>query len=327
MLEALTIYAQRFSKLVADRVPLRYPVATLRRAPHKSLLLLAVLDLFAEGRVASNLIELNPDLGETFTLYWAKVMPPDQRGNIALPFFHLRSSGFWHLLPRPNMETVLAASKQIKSIGQLQGAVLGARLDEDLYALLRVRETREQLRAVLIGAYFAPDFQPALAEQGVINGEAFLYSQKLLQQAREIQEVLVDVERYKPVARDQGFRRAVITAYNHHCAMCSLRVLTPDGHTAADAAHIVPWSKTYDDRVVNGMALCRLCHWGFDEGMLGVSAKYSVMTSPQLEAEHNKPLHLVALKGRRLSLPVERHFWPELDGLETHQKETFQRRK
>lgn len=326
MLEATKVYAQLFSKLVSDRVPLRWPESTLRRAPHKPLLLLAVLDLFAEGRIASNLIEINPDLGEIFTLYWAKVMPPDQRGNIALPFFHLRSSGFWHLLPRPDMEAILVASKQIRSISQLQETVFGAKLDEDLYALLRVREAREQLRAVLIGGYFDPDFQPVLAEQGVINGEAFSYSQELLQQAREIKETLVDAERYKPVARDQGFRRAVITAYNHHCAMCGLRVLTPDGHTAADAAHIVPWSKTYDDRVVNGMALCQLCHWGFDEGMLGVSMKYSVVTSPQLEAEYNVPLHLLALKGKRLFLPTEPLFWPDAKALETHGKNIFRRR-
>jgi len=326
MLESAKAYAQLFSKLRSDTVPLRWPEATLRRAPHKPLLLLAVLDLFAEGRIASNLIELNPDLGEIFTLYWAKVMPPDQRGNIALPFFHLRSSGFWHLLPRPDMETLLTASKQIKSISQLQETVFGARLNEDLYALLRMQEPREQLRAVLIGAYFAPDFQPVLAEQGMINGEAFSYSQELLQQAREIKETLVDAERYKPMARDQGFRRAVITAYNHHCAMCGLRVLTPDGHTATDAAHIVPWSKTYDDRVVNGMALCQLCHWGFDEGMLGVSAKYSVMTSPQLEAEYNTPLHLSTLRGKPLSLPTEPLFWPDIKALETHGRYIFRRR-
>ena len=313
-------------KLRSDSVPGRWPVVTLNRAPHKPLLLLAVLDLFAEGQIRSNLIELSPELGELFTLYWARVMPPDQRGSIALPFFHLRSSSFWHLLPRPGMEAYLAASKQIKSVRQLQETVLGARLDEDLYALLRIQEPREQIRAAIIGAYFALEAQPALADQATVNNESFRYSEQLLKQAKTVREALTDAEKYRPLVRDQGFRRAIITAYNHSCAMCGLHVQTPDGHTAATAAHIIPWSQTYDDRVVNGMALCQLCHWGFDEGMLGVSGKYTILTSPQLKAEYNVPLHLPALKGKLLTLPTEPLFWPEVSALEAQREETFRRR-
>ena len=326
MIEAANAYAQLFTKLRSDGVPGRWPAATLNRAPHKPLLLLAVLDLFAEGQISSNLIELSPDLGELFTLYWARVMPPDQRGNIALPFFHLRSSPFWHLLPRPGMEAFLAATNQIRSVSQLRETVLGARLDEDLYALLRIQEPREQIRAAIIGAYFALEAQSALADQGTVNNESYTYSEELLKQAKEVREALTEAQKYRPLVRDQGFRRAIVTAYNHSCAMCGLRVQTPDGHTAAAAAHIIPWSQTYDDRVVNGMALCQLCHWGFDEGMLGVTAKYTILTSPQLEAEYNVPLHLPGLKGKSLTLPAEPLFWPEVSGLEAHREETFRRR-
>ena len=52
-------------------------------------------------------------------------------------------------------------------------------------------------------------------------------------------------------------------------------MLTPEGHTAVDAAHIVPWRVRHDDRVGNGLALCWLCHWAFDEELLGVSGKYT----------------------------------------------------
>jgi putative restriction endonuclease len=326
MLEIIENYVTLFGNLRSDTVTGRWPATTLNRAPHKPLLLLAVLDLFAESRISSNLIEFTPDLGELFTLYWAKVMPPDQRGNIALPFFHLKSSGFWHLLPKPNMEPLLAASKQIKSISQLQETAFGASLDEDLYLLVQTQEVREQLRAVLIANYFDADRQAALLDQGVVNSEAFAYSNELLQQVKKVKEALLSSDKYRPVARDQGFRRAVVTAYNHSCAMCGLRVLTPDGHTATDAAHIVPWSETYDDRIVNGMALCQLCHWGFDEGMLGVSSRYLVLTSPQLEAEYNAPLHLPALQNKLLSLPTEQLYWPNTDALKTHREKTFRRR-
>jgi len=54
-------------------------------------------------------------------------------------------------------------------------------------------------------------------------------------------------------------------------------MLTVDGHSAVDAAHIVPWSVTHNDDPRNGMALCRLCHWTFDEGLTSVSAKYTML--------------------------------------------------
>src|SRR3712207_9579083 len=42
-------------------------------------------------------------------------LPFDRRGNIALPFFHLRSEGFWRLLPKPGKEEALSAAAQIRS--------------------------------------------------------------------------------------------------------------------------------------------------------------------------------------------------------------------
>jgi putative restriction endonuclease len=256
-------YTERFAKLRTDASPTRWSAVTYHRAPHKPLLLLAVMDLFAQGTITSNLIEPSSDLGELFTLYWARVMPPDRRGNLALPFFHLKSDGFWHLVPRPGKESFLAAVRQISSINQLRDTVLGAQMDEELYALLCAEESRNLLRVVLTETYFVLEVQPALVEQGIINTESFHYSQTLLEQVRtkHLQEEPTDTEDYSPAVRDQGFRRAVVTAYNHRCALCGIRMLTPDGHTVMDAAHIIPWSISYNDDPRNGMALCRLCHW------------------------------------------------------------------
>lgn len=87
----LSSYLERFAKLHSDSSRSRWPATTRHRAPHKPVLLLAVMDLIAEGTVSANLIEVTPDLGKLFTLYWSRVMPPDQRGNLALPFFHLKA--------------------------------------------------------------------------------------------------------------------------------------------------------------------------------------------------------------------------------------------
>jgi hypothetical protein len=36
-----------------------------------------------------------------------------------------------------------------------------------------------------------------------------------------------------------------------------------------DAAHILPWSDFDLDVVANGLCLCKLHHWAFDEGLIG----------------------------------------------------------
>ncbi len=324
----LETYIAKFAKLRSDQSPARWGALTKHRAPHKPLLLLAVLDLYAESRAQANFIEASLGLSELFTLYWARVVPPDQRGSIVLPFFHLQSDGFWHLLPKPGKESYLAAVRQIRSLSELQDTAVGGCLDEDLHALLHRQEPRDVLRRVLIETYFASEVQLALLNQSSVNQEAYQYSEALLTQAkgRLVQEGILLLAEYQPAARDQGFRRAIIGAYNHSCAFCGLKVLTPDGHTAVDAAHIIPWSRTHDDAVDNGISLCKLCHWGFDEGLLAASANFTVAVSGLVHAAYNVPVHLPRLADMPLTLPSERLFWPSQDTLKWHRQEVYRGR-
>ena len=89
--------------------------------------------------------------------------------------------------------------------------------------------------------------------------------------------------------RDQGFRRAIVNLYDHRCALCGIRMLTPEGHTVVEAAHIVQWNESHNDLPTNGMALCRLCHWSFDEGLMSVGNRYEVFVSGRVHVERNLP--------------------------------------
>ena len=104
-----------------------------------------------------------------------------------------------------------------------------------------------------------------------------------------------------------------------------MRILTSDGHMVVDAAHIVPWSVSHDDDPHNGMALCRLCHWTFDQGMLTVSGKYEIMLSIELRSTVNAPGHLLTLERRPIIGPDERDLWPSLEALHWHRKAVFRR--
>lgn len=123
--------------------------------------------------------------------------------------------------------------------------------------------------------------------------------------------------------RDQGFRRAVVSAYEHTCALCGVRVRTLDGHTVVDAAHTVPWRVGRDDRLANGMALCRTCHWTFDEGLLAVSASYRIISSHLLRTAGNLPGYLAGLQGRNALVPRLAIQRPDPKSLGWHQGHVF----
>jgi putative restriction endonuclease len=69
------------------------------------------------------------------------------------------------------------------------------------------------------------------------------------------------------------------------------------------------------------MALCKLCRWAFDEGMMGVSDNYEVITSRQIAANLNVPGFLLTLTGRGIIGPQERNLWPARQYIAEHRRD------
>ena len=159
-------YLHQFTHLHTATNRTHWSADTRYKAPNKPLLMLAVMDQFAQVSFASELVELTPELGEMFAGYWSSVMPPHRHGNIAMPFFHLRRDGFWHLIVRPDKEGALATLTTMTSVGQVRTVLLGARLDDELVALLRIDESREMLRRTLIETYFRAGTATSFAGAG-----------------------------------------------------------------------------------------------------------------------------------------------------------------
>lgn len=68
------------------------------------------------------------------------------------------------------------------------------------------------------------------------------------------------------------------------------------------------------------MALCRMCHWIFDEDLLGVSQAYEVIASRQLNTLDNLPGYLTNLEGRGIVGPAQEAFWPDTGSLLWHRR-------
>jgi putative restriction endonuclease len=283
------------------------------------------MDLIAEGQITRNLIEPSFDLVDTFNGYWSAVMPPGSKTSMAYPFPRLQTDGFWHLIPNPGHE--IRYTDGFRSMIRLREICAGAKMDAELLALLVQPESREHLRMVLINTYFAPEIRPALIKQGRVNVVAYQYSLELFDKAEAIEDPGDWMDRQEPEiaasARSQGFKKAIVQLYDHRCALCGIRILTPEGHTIVEAAHIRPWNESKDDRPTNGLALCRLCHWSFDEGLMGVGHEYEVLVSTRVRTDQNMPGHMLTLVDRLIFRPNKQLFWPGQENLDYHRRQTF----
>ncbi len=86
---------------------------------------------------------------------------------------------------------------------------------------------------------------------------------------REIRNQRLVAARGASAAR---FRRDVRQAYDSTCFVCGLRLpaCVPGGDPGVDSSHILPYSQYNLDDVRNGMCLCKLHHWAFDEGLIEI---------------------------------------------------------
>jgi predicted restriction endonuclease len=83
-------------RFVEEIALVRRSVRRGRRRPHKLVLLLTILELYEEGHYRDNRIYFDERLIDRFEILFEKYRRGDDLPQAAPPFFHLRSSGFWH---------------------------------------------------------------------------------------------------------------------------------------------------------------------------------------------------------------------------------------
>lgn len=292
-------------------------------APHKPILLLAVIELIERGQISENKIFLTSELAETFRDYWLKVT--DRRPDITLPFFHLKSDSFWHLHANPGYEQILNVVPRMRGAVRFREVIAYASLDDALFVLLTEAEVREVIRQTIIRTYF-PDRTreiESLIAEGLEIGE---YGQLLIRQV----DVPFSVQGSEPIGaetpvRSGGFRREIMRIYNYTCVVCRLRILTLDGESVTEAAHIVPFHVSHNDDVRNGISLCKLHHWSFDKGLISLSGSYQIIVSELMSEEGPAGWTLSELQGNSILLPEQDLLYPAQEALEWHREEVFQR--
>ena len=232
-----------------------------RFAPHKPLLLLAIIDM-AEAARESGLdlrIPLCAELRLRFLESWAVVVRrwksmPDLR----LPFFHLSSQGFWKPI------------EQDGSTASGPHSTASIELKPDFASLLALPGFRDLARHVLIQTWFPDDEQAGLYALCGARPDGGSITGALSREAAEQAAVK---------GRDARFRIQVVTQYIYTCAFSGYTLTTADGATIVEAAHIADFATSRSNDPRNGLALSPDAHWTFDEHLWTVDEDLKVVVS------------------------------------------------
>jgi putative restriction endonuclease len=324
--KTIDYYCRKFSPLLRLTNPTGLNVSrSAGIAPNKPVLLLAVIELIHRGDIQHNQIYLSPELIAAFTKLWTE-LEINRKDDIGLPFFHLKYDGFWHFKAKPGYEFVESSQNKVKvrSLSAIRQTIDYAYLDVELWKLLQQPESRNQLLLTLIDAWFS-DKTAQIESSLQFNAFGDLQNQLFSTGGRVYQpdEIASEGEQ-ESIVRDGAFRRIIISIYEHRCAFCGLQVFNTL-ENIVDGAHIKPFSKFYDDRIDNGLSLCKNHHWAFDRFWFTLNDDFTIVVSDTLreDSPHARPIK--DFHGDRIMLPVRAEYRPRPDALQWHRQSFFER--
>ena len=165
---SLIRYIQAFGRLNCDNS--KY----LGIAPHKPVLLLAVLRLYEENLIQNNEITPSPDLEAMFKQEWHAYVRSGHRLRLAMPFYHMKNEPFWYLNIYVGYEADAADKSKMRYLSSLRKAVRYAVIDNELCLLMQDAAFREVLSNFLINRYFhqqEPDSPECINETSVAKSD------------------------------------------------------------------------------------------------------------------------------------------------------------
>lgn len=276
--------------------------------PHKPVLLLSIMDLLDRKVITGNDVPLSDELVRTFKRYFAAVRKQDDQPTIQNPFFHLSGDKFWQLVPAPGEAPIYreGATSGAPSVAELRKRAAHGRFDDGFWQLLKEPVARHQLREAIIARYF-PDDREKLAAVAATNGTAVAKADALRDEM--------------PPGRDAAFRRTILEIYDYRCAACGVRVLLDQVVSLVEAAHLIPFNVSRNDKPTNGMALCPNHHWAMDRHLIAPvpdskkTAGIWRVNEERLDDRIEGQRELVAIAGKSVIPPSEEKFYPAFESL------------
>jgi putative restriction endonuclease len=282
---------------------------TMGAAPHKPCLLLSLLEMAQDGELQSIELKRTPGLHVRFNAF-SSIALPRWGGNVELsyPFFYRKSQGFWQALD--------AEARPSTSVDVTQSI----HIDPEFLGLMQDVDFRRSACIILVETYFPPAERIALYALLGVRAQTMEFQKEL--QLLKTDTATKAVEQ----GRSARFGVQVVCGYQHTCALTGYRIITQNGESVVEAAHIEPWAKTRNDDIHNGLALSRNVHWAFDRGLWSVADpvdnQYPVLIKPERFQEWGPDdLGLGTYRGRMLQFAPQATLRPRVEYLRQHRKQ------
>lgn len=138
-----------------------------KQAPHKAVLLLAVMELVERGDISSPEIDLTDELVECFQRIWTEKLPASCpfTCDIGKPYYHMQHEPFWRLVEHSEETNMVAEALGLYNnetkplipgrygVKHLREQFRCARIDNELYELMKNAEARQEMRELLVSTY------------------------------------------------------------------------------------------------------------------------------------------------------------------------------
>ena len=274
--------------------------------PHKPILLLAMMDLIAQGKATPDRVPWSQDLRARFSLYFELVRGLNDQCTPENPFFYLRQEKWW--FPSRQDATGTVPLETTPTAGQANANLVFARIAAPIAHWLITASDRLCLREAIVARYF-PHAREALSRH---------FTEGSVQETSRPFQPDADDTDVRP-GRSAGFRRKILDIYDCQCAACGLRIRLPhiDDLTFVDAAHLIPFEVDHNDHPTNGIALCKNHHWAMDRHLIAPSPAGVWKVSRTLVARRSPgEKELLDLQNEPVLEPSEKAFCPNESALQ-----------
>jgi putative restriction endonuclease len=249
----------------------------LGAALKKPLLLLLLVSQIENNRVDQNRFQYDDIEGKLAKLIREHGGRPTGSGpKPEQPFSHLRSAPFWVLKTQreyaPGTTVLVSDLRHLESYGSFQPKVF------------RLLKGSADVRARVVDAILHDGWPETL--HGDIREDLGL---DRLDSRRRAQ-------------RDRQFTIDVLENFRYSCAFCGFHAVLNGQATGIDGAHVHWRAHRGPDDVENGIALCKLHHWAFDKGILGIDAADRICVADAFVAQEGGGLPLECLANRSLAV-------------------------
>ncbi len=289
-------------------------------APHKPILLLSVIEVYEDRIFHNNQVFIIPELVANFKRIWAQLVDTNHHSIFALPFYHMKSEGFWKLIPNYGFEKLIASKASLKSsFNTLKASIYCAEIDQELCELLKNENHRNILKVTLLEKYF-PNTK-TLYKKEISDDTSFLFkSEKRYFKELEHLKERLDPNNYEEdiFVRSGIFKREIPKLYNYTCAISDMKVDAMVNANLVDACHIVPFSISHDDTVRNGITLCPNLHRAYDRGLIFINENYELEVNNNFVENEDSSYNIKQYEGKKIRLPDNPKYQPKVENLMKH---------